>query len=202
MKNLNQRFGRFKRDNRGVVAIEAALIFPLMMLLYVGLIDITGLISMNRKVTYASGVMADLVTQSKTTITKVEIEESYNAAFMVLKPMASSGVNIDVWGFRPNAGNTAFTNPWTIKNGAGCGTAPTAAGLNTLTTAGNDLIIARVCTTYTPWLAKWWSGTTSSWNGYVIGKATFAINESTAQRPRASKTLDCVTVAGGTTACS
>ncbi|HMT13457.1 MAG TPA: pilus assembly protein [Aestuariivirga sp.] len=185
---------RYLRNSQGMAAIEFALIMPLLMLLFFGMVDLTGLISTNRKVTYASGVMADLVTQSKTTVYRTsDIDDYLQAVYMIMKPVASGDVGVAVYGLTKtlNATGTEVITVSTWKTaGVSCGSAPTGAGLAGLMGSGtvvsnfNDLVIARVCTTFTPYVG-------TLFGKKVLGKSSFTLLEDTVQRPRASTKLKC-----------
>jgi Flp pilus assembly protein TadG len=56
-------FKRYLTASRGVVAIETAFIMPILVLLYVAMIDITNLVSLNRRMTQAASMLSDVVTQ-------------------------------------------------------------------------------------------------------------------------------------------
>jgi len=170
----------FRRDCRGVAAIEMAFILPFLLLLFFGLVDLTQLISVNRKVTYAASVVGDLVTQKATTVAGAEFTDYFNAAKLVLKPTPISEVRVEVYQFR-NEGGT-IVSKWNKKSsgGATCGT-PSTAGLSSLMTDGNDVVVAAVCTTYTPLMANYFGAMISD----------FTMSEEIALRPRQSATLDC-----------
>jgi Flp pilus assembly protein TadG len=53
----------FLRDDRGNTVIEFALIFPMLMLLLFGMIEITNMLMVNRKVVATAQNLADLVTR-------------------------------------------------------------------------------------------------------------------------------------------
>ncbi|WP_075995394.1 TadE/TadG family type IV pilus assembly protein [Salaquimonas pukyongi] len=55
----------FRDDIKGVAAIEFAFIAPLMLLLYVGTIEISGALSANRKLSRVSSTLGDLLTQAE-----------------------------------------------------------------------------------------------------------------------------------------
>jgi Flp pilus assembly protein TadG len=180
----------FCSDSRGIAAIEMAFIMPFLLFLYFGLIDLTSMISLNRKVTYSASVVADLVTQNAnavdaTKIPAATIDDFFNAAKLVLKPLNMSNVRIEVYQFRSVSG--APVNQW-HKNSAGgtaCG-APSTAGMNNLMTDGNDVIVATVCTSYTPYMATFLGQA-------VLGATSFTMSEQIALRPRQTSTLDCPT---------
>jgi Flp pilus assembly protein TadG len=60
---LSQRLGSFLRDRRGTSAIEFAMLLPLLVTLYLGTVEITQGIGINRKVTLTTRTVADLATQ-------------------------------------------------------------------------------------------------------------------------------------------
>lgn len=173
----------FRHDSRGVAAIEMAFILPFLVILFFGLIDLTQLISLNRKVTYAASVVGDLVTQNDTTVAGADFSDYFNAAKLVMKPTPITGVRIEVYQFR-NVGGTV-TNQWNKKStgGAACGI-PSTAGLSSLMTDGNDVVVAEVCTTYTPFMATFLGS-------MILGATSFTMSEEIALRPRQSATLNC-----------
>ncbi len=176
---------RYCRDSRGVAAIEMAFIMPFLLFLYFGLIDLTAMISLNRKVTYAASAVADLVTQNAATVKATDITDYFKAAELVLKPRPIADVRIEVNQFRKASG--VITRSWhqDSTGGPDC-TTPSTTGMDTLMTDGNDLIVAVVCTTYTPYVATFLGKK-------VLGATTFNMSEQIALRPRQSTALDCAT---------
>jgi Flp pilus assembly protein TadG len=178
----------FLGNDRGMAAIEMAFVMPFMLLLYFGLVDATALISFNRKITSAAGTTADLVAQEKTDVLRTKILDEFNATAMIMAPTDIAGVKVEVFNFR-NTGTAAAPNivkQWQIDNGNGpsCGTAPATTGMADLMTAGNDVVVARACMTYTPYVATF-MGTT------ILGATTFTLNQSVSVRPRSSLQLAC-----------
>ena len=166
-----------------MAALEVAFIMPFLLFLYFGLVDLTAMISLNRKVTYAASVVADLVTQSDSTITTATIDDYFNAASLVMKPTPMTNVRVEVYQYRNSAG--VITNQWRRKsaNGSNC-TAPSTSGMSNLMTDGNDLIVAVICTQYTPYIATFLGHN-------ILGATTFTMSEQIALRPRQSSTLAC-----------
>ena len=183
----------FLKNDKGVAAIEMAFIMPFMLLLYFGLVDITVLISMNRKITSAASTTADLVTQQRNAVLKSYITDTFNATAMIVAPTPSSEVRVELFGFR-NVGGT-ITKMWQTNNGVGpsCGSVPTTTTMASLMTAGNDVIVARTCMNFTPAVATF-MGTN------IVGATTFLLNQSISIRPRSTLQLNCyqTTVAAGT----
>jgi len=179
-----RKLSSIARDTRGVAAIEMAFIMPFLLFIYFGLVDLTALISLNRKVTYAASVVADLVTQNDTTVASTTIEDYFNAAELAMKPTPIDGIRVEVFQFRNNSGTISRT--WYKKSttGTSCGADPSTTGMASLMTDGNDLIVARVCMTYTPYIATFLGEA-------ILGATAFSMNEQIALRPRMSTTLAC-----------
>ena len=56
---------RWRNDRRGLSAIEFALLFPLMLTIYFGAVEISNLLTIDRKVANVAGTTADLVAQAQ-----------------------------------------------------------------------------------------------------------------------------------------
>ena len=179
------------RESKGIAAIEVALVLPVLLLLYFGLFEITNLVTLNRKVTYAASVVADLVAQNKTSVLKVDVQNYFNAANMVMAPIPAAQFRAEVFGYRKVGATISLL--WNTNNGGGssCGAAPTTGAMAPLMVAGNDLVVARVCTTYQPYAG--------SFLGHnIVGNSSIVIQENITQRPRSTLTLTCyATTVGG-----
>ena len=124
---------RFRSDRRGVAAIEFALVVPLMLVMYLGTIEISSAVSINRKVSRIAATVADLVTQ-QTEVTKTSLAGMMEIGEAILYPYTAErpviriiGINVDssfpeggkvVWSRRFNKGTlddgglTAGENTW------------------------------------------------------------------------------------------
>src|SRR5262247_575278 len=92
----------FLRNVMGVAAIEAAFIFPVMLMIYFGLLDLTTVLSANRRVTQMASTLADLVTQSTGTTTRAELQGFYRAATAIMDPYSTTDLSLEVFGYRRN----------------------------------------------------------------------------------------------------
>ncbi len=86
---------RFRRDRRGISAVEFALILPMMLLLYFGAYEIGEAVTINRKVTHIASTLGDLVAQSKT-ITGTDMENILDAAASIISPYPIGPLTITV----------------------------------------------------------------------------------------------------------
>jgi Flp pilus assembly protein TadG len=174
---LDQEGRRLARESSGMAAIEMAFVFPFMIIVYFGLVDITNLLSAERRVTIATSTIADLVTQAPGTVSKADLNGFYNAVGPIMDPFPSSSVKIDVTNYR-KVGSSAVQQWTNVKNG-NCGGAPSTTNFPNLMTDGNDLVLARVCITYSPITGK------------VFGAGPFTLHSEMVLRPRQAPTLDC-----------
>lgn len=74
---------KFRERSDGTVAVEFALIAPVLILLYIGLFQISMLITEDRNVSHAASVIGDLATLSDE-ITDEEIEDIFQAGAEIL----------------------------------------------------------------------------------------------------------------------
>ena len=186
-------FKHFLASERGVAAIETALILPFLVLIFFGMVDLTALITNNRKITYASSVMADLVAQNRTSMLKSLTTDYYQAAYLIVDPLPENETRINLYGYRNVAGTV--TQIWKTSNnqGTNCTATPSTAAMTPLMTAGNDIIVAMACTKYVPFVVTF-LGTK------VLGKPSFNVEQTIMLRPRSTTALTCYeTVVGGAT---
>lgn len=168
----------FYRSGDGVAGLEFALILPFMLLFYVGLIDLTGALAVSRKVDYAASVVADLVAQHNATIATADVAAYRNAAILAMRPTPAAG-RVQVYHVRATT-----VTAWGSSGGGAACVAPTAASVSTQMTDGNDVIVAVVCTTFTPIIPTFLGKT-------ILGMLTIRMSETIAFRPRQSKLLAC-----------
>jgi Flp pilus assembly protein TadG len=171
-RNLLDRISRLAADERGVSAVEFAMLLPLMLTLYLGTVEISQGISADRKVTLTARSIADLVSQT-TSINNAEMTNSLNAATAVMTPYPISNLELTVTSVTiDNEGNA--TVAWSDSLN---GTARTKGSPVTVPTALNipnsSLIWSEVKYSYTPTI------------GYLIS-GTLALKDQIYMRPRLS----------------
>src|SRR5687767_11369341 len=82
---LTHRFGTLRRDQRGVSAVEFAMILPLMVTLYLGAVEVSQGVAINRKVTLTARTVADLASQASSIATG-DMTNLLNASAAVISP--------------------------------------------------------------------------------------------------------------------
>jgi Flp pilus assembly protein TadG len=86
--------GRLKRNEKGVAALEFAMIAPIMLTLYMGSVELHHALSADRRVTDLASATADLVAQSSDI--SGQMDNIFEAASTYLKPYGVDNLRITV----------------------------------------------------------------------------------------------------------
>ena len=86
MRALRSMARRLRRAESGAAAVEFALILPVMLLVYIGTVEASALISMDRKVQSVAGSVGDLVARADETITAAQMQDYFTAASGIMAP--------------------------------------------------------------------------------------------------------------------
>ncbi len=96
MRTLNAPIKRsLARDQAGFAATEFALVFPVALLLFLGLVEIGDAVAISRKVTITSRTVTDLVTQN-VSVTAASVTNILNASSAILAPYSTANAVITV----------------------------------------------------------------------------------------------------------
>jgi Flp pilus assembly protein TadG len=169
---LSRRVAKLRRDQRGVSAVEFAMILPMMCVLYLGAEEVTKAVSIYRKLTMAAYTVSDLASQVPS-ISNADIPNLLKSAEAVLDPyepaplkVTLSAVNIDA------TGNATVAWSDTLRGEARGVNQPVPVP-DALRIPNSQLIWAEVGYKYTPLV------------GYVL-KGPFEYSEQIWMRPRVS----------------
>lgn len=99
LKRFIQKVKQYSKDNSGVAAIEAAFVFPVLLVLLLGTLDMGRGIMSNQKTIKASQVVADLVTRH-ISVQQTDVNEAIEAGTLSLMPYATDQLGFDVISFR------------------------------------------------------------------------------------------------------
>ena len=86
LRSLRQCFRRLAAERSGVAAVEFALILPIMLLVYIGMMEGSSLIAMDRKVQSVSGAVGDLVSRSDGEISQSTLNDYVRVAGGMMTP--------------------------------------------------------------------------------------------------------------------
>lgn len=162
----------------GVAAIEFAIVLPVLLLLFFGMISLTSYVSMLRKTTSAAELTADLVTRNSEKVKTTDIDDYLTGARQVFLPRPAESIKVEVYNYYDEAGQTKLRWKHPPSDSALCTAPDTSSTEIKSLLPGGDVIIAVVCvpgyldTAHFPGLPQ-------------LG----AISKTAALRPRHSKTL-------------
>jgi Flp pilus assembly protein TadG len=152
LPNLGRALAAFRRDRRGVSAVEFALVAPVLILIYFGLVELSQGLLAKRRVSHVASAVGDLVAMSDHDIPNSEMTDILSVGSTVMAPFPATGLKLRVTSVTTDAqkvakvdwsdgqGMAAYTQGQTISN--------LPAGL--LTVAGENLLITEAQYTYTP----------------------------------------------------
>lgn len=172
---FRRRLGGFSRDQRGVSAVEFALLLPLMVTLYLGTVEVSQGISVDRKTTMVARTLADLVSQS-TSITNAGMNDILNASAAVIYPYAIGSLKATVTAINIDA-NSKATVAWSDSyNGTARAVGSTVTVPTALVTPSSTLIWSEVQYAYKPTV------------GYII-TGTLTLKDQLYMAPRISNSI-------------
>lgn len=91
-KQLNC-FVRFIRSQCGLAATEFALLLPILVMLFFGLVEASTAMTVNRKVAISANTLADLAAQSET-LQESDIDDLFAGVLSIVEPNDSSGMKL------------------------------------------------------------------------------------------------------------
>ncbi|MEZ5852668.1 MAG: TadE/TadG family type IV pilus assembly protein [Hyphomicrobiaceae bacterium] len=88
---------KLRRDHRGVAAVEFAMIAPLMFFLFVGCIEFSQALTVDRRVTQAASACADLIARAPAAgLTVAEVDGQLRIIESLMRPYDSSRLNVKI----------------------------------------------------------------------------------------------------------
>ena len=169
---------RFARDGSGLAAIEFAMMLPLMVTLYFGVVEISQAVSIDRKMALTARTVGDLVAQCDN-ITPTDMTNILQASSTVAAPFPLGPLKVKVAGVTID-GSKKATVTWSDASGTtgrATGTTLTTAELPTgLRIANTMIIFTETSYDYKPAI------------GYII-TGTLKLTDQSFMRPRLHDTI-------------
>jgi Flp pilus assembly protein TadG len=136
---------RWHRNTEGVAAIEFAFIVPIMSVMFIGAVELSQAITVDRRVSQISSATADLVARSEAQISQTEITDIMKAGGYIMDPYDQGPLRIVLRNV--SASSTSVTNTkqsWvcTYQGNAGAGgtSTQTCSCTNTAQTIPANLV--------------------------------------------------------------
>src|SRR3954452_16601784 len=95
LNDLARQISSLRRDQSGVSAVEFAMLLPLMITLYLGTVEISQGVAIDRKVTLTTRTVADLASQVSS-MTSSDMTNVLNASTSVIAPYDTSKLKVTV----------------------------------------------------------------------------------------------------------
>lgn len=89
-KHVLDRLRLAQHCQEGIAAVEFALVLPIMLLLYIGSVEVSALISMDRRVQSVAGALGDLVARHDTKISATRLSDYFKAAGGIMTPFETT----------------------------------------------------------------------------------------------------------------
>ncbi len=143
----NAALRRLVGDRRAGAAIEFAVVFPVMVLLYIGAVETGNLITINRRTAEVASTAADLTAQVKT-VSNADLADVTAAASSIMTPYSTTPLTIVISSIVNN--NNNLTVAWSYANKGGGRTGTGGLTLTGLTDPGSSVIVAEATYAFTP----------------------------------------------------
>lgn len=124
----------FRKDRRGAAAIEFAMIVPLMLMMFMGAVEFSQAITVDRRVSQVAGSTADLIARAKT-ISTTEMTGIMQVVEQLIKPYDHTLLKMSVlnvaasptdatdtkvcWAYAHNGGTSSYSknDPYSLPTG-------------------------------------------------------------------------------------
>jgi Flp pilus assembly protein TadG len=177
--------GRWKGDATGMAAVEFAFIVPIMGVMFIGAVELSQAIIVDRRVTQIASTTADLVAQEPDTISQTKITDIMRAGSFIMAPYSQNPLQIVVREMQTSPTNATTTKQsWTCTyNGTGSTQACTCSNVTSTMPANlaglNDAVVVSTVTyAYTPLVFDYFMKKNYS------GAGTYTLSETIYQKPR------------------
>jgi Flp pilus assembly protein TadG len=172
---VTQRLVEFAKDKRGMSAVEFAMLLPLMLTLYLGGVEVSQGISIDRKVTLTARTVADLVAQVSS-IDTAGVNAALGAATAVMAPYPDSNAKVTVSVVDIDANGNAKIKWSSSKNGTARAIGSSVTLPSALNVPSTSLVWGETTYTYQPSI------------GYVV-TGSMNLSDQIFMRPRLSETV-------------
>ena len=158
---LTHRLGRFVRrlrgDQRGMAAVEFALIVPIMGIMFIGAVELSQAITVDRRITQVASSTGDLIARSEKQISQTEIGDIMKVGGYIMKPYTKDSLQIIVRNVISSPTNaTVAKQSWSCTY-SGTGQTQTCAcsSINyslpgNLVTTNDSVVVSEVTYSYKP----------------------------------------------------
>lgn len=156
-KIFTDRLRAWRRDERGLSAVEFALILPIMITLYIGVVEFSHALTIDRRVTAVASAAADLVAQSEE-VSDSDLLDIFTAASSVMLPYSAVPISIVLTSVVADEDNETTVDWSSAHNGTAHAENSDFALPDGLTQPFSSVIVAEVSYTYDPPVGQFLTG--------------------------------------------
>jgi Flp pilus assembly protein TadG len=177
--------------HRGVVAVEFALVTPVLILMLLGVSEETALLRAQMKVSHAAGLLAKMVAQQTPAVTPGTSGTLGNLCYgveLTLAPLSKTSFAAAIASVTTNTVGTTTTTTMDWESDGSCAKAATpigssaavalATGTGLVPADGDSLIIVKTSYSYTA-------------ATHIVLSATYTLSQTIYARPRGDTTIAC-----------
>lgn len=173
---LKNRLGTLSHDTSGVSAVEFALILPIMITMYIGAVEFSHALTVDRRVSSVASSAADLVAQAEE-VSSSSLQDIFTAATSIMVPYSATPISITLTSVVADDNNDTTVDWSCAQNGTANAQGSNYSLPEGLTQPFSSVIVAEVSYAYVPPIGR-----------FLTGSVTFA--ETFYLRPRRSLTVE------------
>jgi len=155
MRHIRRGMRRFGRSAEGMAAVEFGLLAPVLMLMFIGTIEIPTAVSLDRRVSLVAASTADLIARDKTIADNSAMNDKMKLITHLMHPFDSTRLRLSIYQVTAdpaNATNLKVSWSYGFQGGsapAKCGAPPEALPTGLLA-AGASVIVVKADYDYEP----------------------------------------------------
>jgi Flp pilus assembly protein TadG len=173
---LSQQIARFRQDQQGTSAVELAMILPILLTFYLGTVEVSQGVGIDRKVTLTTRTAADLASQVSS-INNADMTNLLNASSAVIAPYDPAPLKVTVSLVSIDSNGNAKVTWSDTLNGTKRAPGTSVALPTALKVPNTALVWSEVSYSYKPTI------------GYVI-TGTLSLSDQIYMRPRLSDSIN------------
>jgi Flp pilus assembly pilin Flp len=179
---------RWKANTQGVAAIEFAFVVPIMAVMFIGAVELSQAITVDRRVTQVASSTADLVARAEKQISQTEIGDIMKVGGYILEPYSQDPVQIILRNVMSSPSNATIAKQSWSCTYKGTGATQTCACSNTtyslpanLVTTNDSVVVAEVTYSYKPLIFDYFMKKAYGGSGTT---GTYTLSDTTYLKPR------------------
>lgn len=157
MAALHHRIDAWRRDEKGISAVEFALILPMMITMYIGAVEFSHALTIDRRVTSVASAAADLVAQSEE-VDDGALTDIFTASTSIMMPYNAGPISIVLTSVVADEDNDTTVCWSAAHNGAAYAEDADYTVPAGLTQPFSSVIVAEVSYTYEPPVGQFLTG--------------------------------------------